>query len=122
MKTSRLLILTTAAIIASAAPTASARPAMDPATARPHQVQASTPASIIAHKEQISTEQYLASRGQAAEATPLTDRTQTDSDGRFPLAFVLIGITVPLALGLAMVVSKPVRSYVQHRRPPARVA
>ena len=50
MKTTRLLIIT-AAILAIAAPAASARPATDPATARPHVPQASTPASIIAHKE-----------------------------------------------------------------------
>jgi hypothetical protein len=120
MKTSRLLI-TTAAILAIAAPAASARPAMDSPTARPHKPQASTPASIIAHKEQLSTEQYLASRSQSAEATPLTDRT-TETDGHFPIVFVLIGLSIPLALGLAKLVAKPVRSYVQHRRPPARVA
>jgi hypothetical protein len=120
MKTSHLII-TTAAIIACAAPAASARPAMDPPTARAHQVQASTPASIAAHKEQLSTQQYLASHGTSAKATPLTDRT-ADPDGRFPIVFVLIGFSIPLALGLAKVVAKPVRSYAQHRRPPARVA
>ena len=120
MKTSRLLI-TTAAIIACAAPAASARPASDPSTARAHQVQASSMASIAAHKEQLSTEQYLASRGQVAEATPLTDRTE-DTGGRFPVVFVLIGLSVPLAIGLAMFVAKPVRSYAHNHRRPARVA
>ena len=122
MKTSRLLI-TTAAIIACTVPAASARPAMDPATARPHKVQASTPATIAAHKEELSQQQYLASHSQGSpEVAPLTDRTGTDSDGRFPLAFVLIGLTIPLALGFAAIVAKPVRAYVAHRRPPARVA
>lgn len=121
MKTSRLLI-TTAAVIAIAAPTASARPAMDPATARPHKPQASTPASIIAHKEQLSTQQYLASHGQSAEATPLTDRTVPASDDSFPTVFVLFGLAIPLAFAVAKVAAKPVRSYAQRRRPPARVA
>ena len=121
MKTSRLLIITAAAI-ALAAPTASARPAMDPATARPHKPQASTPASIIAHKEQISTQQYLASRGQSAEATPLTDRTAPASDNSFPTVFVLLGLAIPLVLGVAKVAAKPVRAYAHSRRRPARVA
>jgi hypothetical protein len=120
MKTSHILI-TTAAILAIAAPAASARPAMDPPTARPHKAQASTPASIIAHKEQLSTEQYLASRGQSAEATPLADRT-TDTDGRFPIVFVLIGLSIPLALGLAKVAGRPVRAYARNHRGRARVA
>ena len=119
MKTSRLLI-TTAAIVAIAAPAASARPAMDPATARPHKVQASTLASIAAHKEQLSTEQYLARRGTAAEAQPLADRT-TDGD-RFPVVFVLFGLAVPLALIVAKIAAKPVRAYVRNHRGPARVA
>jgi hypothetical protein len=120
MKTTRLLI-TTAAILAIAAPAASARPAMDPATARPHQVQASTPASIAAHKEQLSTQQYLASRGTSAPATPLADRTDTDNG--FPVAFVLLGLTIPLGIGIGMLAARPVRSYVAaHRRPPASAA
>ena len=120
MKTSRLLIIT-AATIALAAPTASARPAMDPATARPHKAQASTMASIAAHKEQLSTEQYLASRGQAADATPLTDRTSPDGNG-FPVVFVLFGLAIPLALIAAKLASKPVRAYARNHRGPARAA
>jgi hypothetical protein len=123
MKTSRLLLITTAAaILACSAPVASARPAMDPATARPHKAQASNMATIAAHKEQLSTQQYLASHGTSAEAQPLTDRTGTDTDNGFPVAFVLIGLSIPLALGLAAIASKPVRAYAAHRRPPARVA
>ena len=121
MKTSRLLI-TTAAVIAIAAPTASARPATDPATARPHKPQASTPASIISHKEQLSTQQYLASRGESAEAQPLIDRTAPASDDRFPIVFVLFGLAIPLALVVAKLAAKPVRSYARSHRGRARVA
>ena len=120
MKTSRLLI-TTAAILAIAAPAASARPATDPATARQHVPQASTLASIAAHKEQLSTQQYLAGRSQSAAATPLADRTDTDNG--FPIAFVLLGLTIPLGIGLGMLAARPVRTYAAaHRRPPAGVA
>jgi len=120
MKTSRLLI-TTAAILAIAAPAASARPATDPATARQHVPQASTLASIAAHKEQLSTQQYLAGRSQSAPAAPLVDRTDTDNG--FPVAFILLGLTIPLGVGLGMLAARPVRSYVAaHRRPPAGVA
>jgi hypothetical protein len=120
MKTSRLLI-TTAAILAIAAPSAAASPAGDPATARPHVPQASTPASIIAHKEELTQQQYLASRSQSAPATPLADRTDTDNG--FPVAFVLLGLTIPLGIGLGMLAARPVRTYVAaHRRPPAGVA
>ena len=119
MKTSRLILIT-AAILAIAAPAASARPATDPATARPHKAQASTPASIVAHKEQLSTQQYLASRGTSESAAPLVDRTVSD-DG-FPVAFVLLGLTIPLGLGLAALLARPVRSYAQRHRSPARIA
>ena len=94
---------------------------MDPATARPHPPQASTPASIAAHKEQLSQQQYLASRSPSAPATPLADRTDTDNG--FPVAFVLFGLTIPLGIGLGMLGARPVRTYVAaHRRPPASVA
>ena len=120
MKTSHLII-TTAAILAIAAPAASASPATDPTTARPHQPQASTPASLIAHKEPLSQQQSLASRSQAAPATPLADRTDTDNG--FPVAFVLLGLTIPLGIGLGMLAARPVRTYAAaHRRPPAGVA
>ena len=120
MKTSRFLIIT-AAIIACAAPAASARPAIDP-PARTHVAETVSSATIAAHHEQLSNAQYLVSDGASAEATPLTDRTASDTDGRFPIVFFLIGLSILLALGLAKVVAKPVRSYARHRRPPARVA
>ena len=121
MKTSRLLIIT-AATIALAAPTASARPAMDPVTARPHKVQPSNMATIAAHKEQLSTEQYLASRGTGPAAQPLADRTAPASDDRFPIVFVLFGLAIPLALVVAKLAAKPVRAYARNHRGPARVA
>ena len=103
MKTARLIILT-AAIIACAAPAASARPAIDPPARAAEPVNS---ASIAAHHEQLSTDQYLASHGRSVEATPLTDRTGSGSDGRFPVAFVLIGIAIPLALGFAASAAVP---------------
>lgn len=118
MKTSRLIIIT-AAILACAAPAASARPASDPAGARPHVERAATAASIAAHHEQLSQQQYLASHGQG-QTVPLTDAT--DTDNRFPLVFVLVGLSIPLAIGLASIVAKPVRSYTRNRRSPAGVA
>ena len=96
MKTSRLLI-TTAAILAIAAPAASARPAQDPATARPHKPQASTRATIIATRSSSSTQQYLAGRSQSAPATPRAARTVTD-DG-FPVWVARLGTTIRLGIG-----------------------
>jgi hypothetical protein len=121
MKTSRLLtIITTVAVLACAAPNANARPASDPAGARTAAPQASTPASIALHHEQISQEQYLASHGTGAPVEPLTDGT--DTDNQFPLVFVLVGISIPLGIGLAMIVSRPIRAYARHRRSPASAA
>ena len=120
MTTSRLLIITATAF-ALAAPTASASPAADPATARPHQPQASNPASIIAHKDQYASEQFTANQRSSAKATALTDRTQ-GSDDSFPTVFVLFGIAIPLTLAVAMIAAKPVRAYAHSRRGPARVA
>ena len=83
-------------------------------------MQASTPASIAAYKEQLSTEQYLASHGQSAEAVPLTDAT--DTDDQFPVLFVLAGLTIPLGIVLWLVAMKSVPASTRHRRPPASVA
>jgi hypothetical protein len=118
MKTSRLLIITAAAF-ALAAPTASARPLSDPVSARPHAPQASTPADIIAHKEQLNAQQYAASN---TAAQPLADRTAPESDNQFPIVFVLFGLALPLTLVVAKIASKPIRAYAHNRRSPARVA
>jgi hypothetical protein len=120
VKTSRLIILiTTVAVLACGAPTASARPAADPANARPHVERATTAASIAAHHEQISEQQYVASHGQS-EPVALTNATDTDS--QFPLVFVLVGLSISLGIAIASILARPVRSYVRRRRPPASVA
>ena len=117
MKTSRLLItIATAAALMGAAPAAHARPAVDPAGARTSVPHAATPASIALHHEQMSEQQYLASRGTGAPAEPLTDGT--DTDNRFPVVLVLAGLSIPFALGLGAIVARPFR----HRRRPAGIA
>jgi hypothetical protein len=118
MKTSRLILIT-ATIVALAAPTASARPVSDPAPTHAAQPTAATGASIAAHHEQISDEQWQRSQT-ASPAAPLTDRTT--NDGRFPLVFVLVGLTVPLALALAAFAAKPVLAYSRRHRAPTHVA
>ena len=117
MKTSQLIPIT-AALFALAVPAASASPAFDPAGAQASKPTASTPASIAAHHEQMSAQQYLASHRQA-EATSLEDRTTPD--GRLTIALVLVGLTVPLGIALARVAAKPARAY-RRRRSPAGVA
>lgn len=118
MKTSRLLtIVAAAAVLMCTAPAAIARPAADPAGARTSVPTASTPASIALHHEQMSQQQYLASRGAGAPAEPLVDGTETDA--RFPVVFVLAGIAIPLSIGLAALAARP---FTRHRRPPASVS
>lgn len=63
----------------------------------------------------MSEQQDLASHSQPAP-TSLEDRTAPD--GRFPIAFVLVGLTVPLGLAL---VAKPALAH-RRRRSPAPVA
>ena len=117
MKTSRLIALT-ATIVACTAATASARPAVEPPGSQASKPSAATPASIAAHREQISNEQWQRNQAQPAPA-PLTDRTATH-DG-LPLGLVLISVTVPLGL-LIVAIGKPVLSYGRHRRHPTSVA
>jgi membrane protein insertase Oxa1/YidC/SpoIIIJ len=115
MKTSRIISIT-AALFALAASTASARPAGDPQGSHASPATASTSASIAAHHEQMSAQQYLASHGQSAP-TPQSDRTETDTGGGLPIVFVLIGVTVPLGLALASLAARPVRAYARRRHP-----
>ena len=115
MKTSHLIALT-ATIVACTAATASARSAVEPPGSQASKPSAATPASIAAHREQMSNEQWQRSQAQPA---PLTDRTAPD-DG-LPLGLVLIGVTVPLGL-LIVAIGKPVLSYGRHRRHPTSVA
>lgn len=118
MKISRpLIIISTAVALMCAAPAANARPAMDPVGAHTSVPKAATPASIALHHEELSQQQYLASHGTGAPAAePLTDGTGTDN--QFPLVFVLVGLSIPFAIGLATIAARPFR----HRRRPAGVA
>jgi hypothetical protein len=120
MKTSHLIALT-ATIVACTAATASARPAVEPPGSQASKPSAATSASIAAHREQISNEQWQRSQAQPAPApapAPLTDRTSTDTG--LPLVLVLLGAAVPL--GLAYLVGKPILGYARHRHHPTSVA
>ena len=115
MKTSQLIALT-ATIVAFAAPTASARPLSDPPGSQTSNPTAPNSASIAAHRDQIATEQWQ--RAQAlSPVTPLEDRT---GDGGFPVAYVLIGLTVPLGVVLLRF-AKPAQTH-SRRRVPTRIA
>ena len=116
MKTTHLIALT-ATIVACTAATASARPAAEPPGSQTSSPSAATSASIAAHREQTSNEQWQRSQTQPA-AAPLTDRTAPDSG--FPLVLVLLGVTVPL--GLAFLVGRPILGYARHRHHPTSVA
>ena len=116
MKTTHLIALT-ATIVACTAATASARPAEEPPGSQASKAPAATSASIAAHREQISNEQWQRSQAQPA-AAPLTDRTA--ADGGFPLVLVVLGVAVPL--GLAFLVGRPILGYARHRHHPTSVA
>jgi hypothetical protein len=116
MKTTHLIALT-ATIVACSAATASAVPADEPPGRQTTKPSATTSASIAAHREQISNEQWQRSQTQPAPA-PLTDATSID-DG-FPLVLVLLGVAVPL--GLAFLVGRPILGYARHRHHPTSVA
>jgi len=116
MKTSHLIALI-ATIVAFAAPTASARPLSDPPGSHTSEPTAPTSASIAAHRDQIDTEQWQ--RAQASTpVTPLEDRTGDDG---FPVAYVLLGLTVPLGFVLLRFAGKPPLGH-SRRRVPTRVA
>jgi hypothetical protein len=116
MKTSHLIALT-ATIVACTAATASARPADEPPGSQASKPSAATSASIAAHREQISNEQWQRSQAQPAPVR-LTDRTSTDTG--FPLVLVLAGAAVPLAL--AFLVGRPILGHARHRHHPTGVA
>ncbi len=117
MKTSHLIALT-ATIVALAAPTASARPLSDPPGSHTSEPTVSTSASIAAHRDQLSTEQWQRTQV-ASPVTPLEDRTV---DGGFPVAYVLIGLTVLLGFGLLRFARKPALAHNRRRRAPTRIA
>ena len=116
MKTTHLIALT-ATIVACSAANASALPADEPPGRQAAQPSAVTSASIAAHREQISNEQWQRSQTQPASA-PLTDRSAPDTG--LPIVLVLAGIAVPL--GLAFLVGRPVLGYARHRHHPTGVA
>jgi hypothetical protein len=116
MKTTHLIALT-ATIVACTAATASARPAVEPPGSQTSRPAAATSASIAAHREQISNEQWQRSQGQP-EPAPLTDRTSSPTG--LPLVLVLLGVAVPL--GLAFLVGRPILGYARHRHHPTSVA
>ena len=116
MKATHLIALT-ATIVACTAATASARPAVEPPGSQASKPSAATSASIAAHREQISNEQWQRSQAQPAPA-PLIDRSSTDTG--LPLVLVLLGVAVPL--GLAFFVGRPVLGYARHRHHPTSVA
>jgi pyruvate/2-oxoglutarate dehydrogenase complex dihydrolipoamide acyltransferase (E2) component len=116
MKTSHLIALT-ATIVACAAATASARPAVEPPGSQTSKPSAATSASIAAHREQLSNQQWQRSQGQPP-AAPLTERTAPDTG--FPLVLVLFGVAVPL--GLAFLVGRPILGHARYRHRPTTVA
>jgi hypothetical protein len=116
MKTTHLIALT-ATIVACTAATASARPADEPPGSQAAQPSAVTSASIAAHREQISNEQWQRSQAPSAPA-PQTDGASVDTG--FPLVLVLLGVAVPL--GLAFLVGRPILGYARHRHHPTGVA
>ena len=117
MNTSHLIALT-ATIVAFAAPTASARPLSDPPGSHTSQPTAPTSASIAAHRDQIAAEHWQRTHA-PSPATSLEDRT---GNGGFPVAYVLIGLTVPLGFVLLRFVAKPALAHSRRRRAPTRLA
>ena len=116
MKTTHLIALT-ATIVACTAATASARPAEEPPGSQASKPSAVTSASIAAHREQISNEQWQRSQTQPAPASPADPAAP---EAGFPLVLVLLGVTVPL--GLAFLVGRPILGYARHRHHPTSVA
>jgi hypothetical protein len=113
MKTTQLIAVT-AALVACAAPPASARPAIDPPA--PKRCVAG-PACMAAHREKLSDEQWQRSQDPPA-AVPLEDRT---TDGRLPLVLAGTGVSIALGIVLLQVVGKSVLVHGRRRRSRARV-
>ena len=116
MKTSHLIALT-ATIFAFAAPTASALPLSDPPGSHTSKPTAPTPASMAAHRDQITAEHWQRTHA-PSPATSLEDRT---GNGGFPVGYVLIGLTVLLGFVLLQFVAKPARAHSRRRRAPTHL-
>jgi len=116
MKTTQRLILITAAVLAIAAPTASARPADEQpgGWSKPAIVQKSDHSTIAAHHDQITQQQWEAAA--AAPEVALVDGT-SDNAGDFPTGLVLLlAIGVPLGAMLMRAVAKSAASYRRSHR------
>ena len=106
MKTTTRLILITAAVLAVAAPTASARPAGEQpgSWSVPVAAQKSDHATIAAHHDQITQQQWEAAA--ATREVALVDGTSDNRSG-FPTGLVLLlAVGVPLGVVLMQAVGK----------------
>ena len=116
MKTTQRLILITAAVLAIAAPTASARPAGEQpgGWSKPATVQKSDHGTIAAHHDRITQQQWDAAA--AAPEVPLVDGS-SDDGGHFPTGLVLLlAIGVPLGLVLLHAVAKAAARFRRSHR------
>jgi hypothetical protein len=104
------LAVLTAAIVACAAPAASARPAVDPpAQTKGQRTDLST---IAAHHDAISQAQWE----QAARQPEVALIDATDPDDGFPTLLVVLGISVPLGLVLLQIIRKTGVAYRRGHR------
>ena len=116
MKTTRRLILITAAVLALAAPTASARPAGEQpgSWSKPATAQKSDHSTIAAHHDQITQQQWDAAA--AAPEAPLIDGTSDDGGG-FPTGLVLLLVVgVSLCVVLMQAVGKAAARFRRSQR------
>ena len=114
MKTTQLIAVT-AALVACAAPPASARPSIDPPA--PSACVAGL-ACLAAHREKLTDEQWQRSQAPPA-AIALEDRTT--ADGRLPLLLAGTGVSIALGIVLLQVVGRSVLVHGRRRRSRARV-
>lgn len=116
MTTTQRLILITAAVLAIAAPTASARPAAEQpgGWSTPAAAQKSDHATIAAHHDRITQEQWEAAA--AAPEVALVDGT-SDNGGGFPTGLVLLlAVGVPLGVVLMQAVGKAAARFRRSHR------
>ena len=117
MNSIKRLIVLTAAVMAVAAPVASARVAGETPTgsSKPVAVQKSNYATIAAHHDQITQQQW--ERAAAQPELPLVDGTPDNDGGRFPTGILLVvAIAVTLGLLLTQVAGKVADRYRRGHR------
>jgi len=115
MTTTQRLILITAAVLAIAAPTASARPAGEQpgGWSKPATAQKSDHSTIAAHHDRITQQQWEAAAAEPEVA--LVDGT-SDNGGHFPTGLVLLLVVgVPLGVVLMPAVAKAASRVRSHR-------